>query len=67
MATMMFAATSSELRGRCKVADLTARLRELRRETGARRDANAALFYRLGMDRSDTTREQLEIERRQGY
>ena len=65
VATMMFAATSAELRDRCKVADLGARLRELRQKDGSRRNKHSALFDRLELSQSGLSREQLE--RRQGY
>lgn len=64
VATMMFAATSPELRECCKVLDLTARLKELRRESGSRRHPNSALFDRLGLELSDIAREQLDNQRR---
>ena len=50
VATLLFAAKSPQLRGRCAIADLTARLRELRRDSASRRKMDGDLYDRLDVD-----------------
>lgn len=63
VATMMFAAASSNLRSRCAISDLTVRLRELRQDNNARRKMDFGLFDRLELD---PFRQQREIRPRMG-
>lgn len=51
VATMMFAPASADLRGRCAIPDLAARLRELRQGNNTRRKMGLGIFDRLELDR----------------
>lgn len=59
VATLLFAATSPQLRSRCAIPDLAARLRELRQDSGARRKMQSELFQRLELDPLRYQRDQM--------
>lgn len=50
VATLLFAAKSPQLRSRCAIPDLAARVRELRKDRGARRKMDVDLYDRLDVD-----------------
>ena len=50
VATLLFAAQTPQLRDRCAIPDLAARLRELRGDSGSRRKMNVDLYDRLDVD-----------------
>jgi hypothetical protein len=50
VATLLFAAQTPELRARCAIPNLAARLRELRGESGTRRRMDVDLYDRLDVD-----------------
>lgn len=58
VATLLFAATSPQLRSRCAIPDLAARLRELRQDNTARRKMNSGVFDRLELDPLRSQRDQ---------
>ena len=58
VATLLFAAQTPQLRDRCAIPDLAARLRELRRGSGSQRNTDLDLYDRLDLDRLRPAREQ---------
>lgn len=66
VATLLFAAKSPQLRGRCAIPDLAARLRELRQDSGARRKMDVDLFDRLDVDPLRSQRDQSQRPRMGG-
>lgn len=50
VATLLFAAHTPQLRARCAIPDLAAKLRELRGDRGARRRMTGELYDRLDVD-----------------
>ena len=60
VATLLFAASSPQLRTRCAIPNLSAHLLELRQDSSVRRKMTSGLFDRLDLD---PLRSQREVER----